>query len=148
MSLYERIESDARAALKEGKTAKLSVLRMLISAIKVFELEKRSGKVEEQEVLEIIHGQIKQRKESIEQFKKGNRLDLADKETEELGVLEAYMPEQLSDEELVKIIKETISETGAATNRDTGKVMKLVMGKIRGRADGRAVNKLVTGFLK
>src|SRR3989338_5162181 len=104
MNLYERIESDARVALKEGKRDKLSVLRMLLSAVKVYELEKKAGKVEDREIIEIVQRQAKQHKESVEQFKKGNRPELADKESRELKVLESYLPEQLSEADLLKIV--------------------------------------------
>ena len=148
MNLYKRIESDARAALKEGERDKLSVLRMLLSAVKVYELEKKAGKVEDHEVIEIVQRQEKQHKESIEQFKKGNRPDLADKEAQELKVLESYMPQQLGEAELLKIIKDAIAETGASSlTSDIGKVMKAVMEKVKGKADGSLVNKLVSGLL-
>src|SRR3989338_1030641 len=139
MNLYKRIESDARAALKEGERDKLSVLRMLLSAVKVYELEKKAGKVEDHEVIEIVQRQAKQHKESIEQFKKGNRPDLADKEAQELKVLESYMPQQLGEAELLEIIKDAIAETGASAKSDIGKVMKAVMEKVKGRADGSSV---------
>ena len=148
MNLYERLESDARAALKESSKEKLSVLRMLLSAVKVFELEKKAGKVEDREIIEIIQRQAKQHKESIGQFKNGNRPDLADKESRELKVLESYLPEQLSEAELLKIVKDAIAETGASAKSNMGKVMKAVMEKAKGRADGSSVNKLVSGLLK
>ena len=148
MGLYEKIETDAKRALKEGDAARLSVLRMLLSAIKTFELEKQGGAVEEADVLEIIKRHIKQHKESIEQFAKGKRQDLVDKETKELKILEAYMPKQLEEAQVLNIIKETIQETGFTTKADVGKVMKLVMAKVKGNADGKLVNNLVMGLLK
>lgn len=148
MDLYERIESDMRAALKGGDQARLLVLRMLVSAIKQFEIDENVKSPAEADVLQIIQRMIKQHKESIEQFKKGNRQDLVDKEAVELKVLEAYMPEQLGEAELEKIVKDAISETGAATKADLGKVMKAVMEKARGRCDGKTVNQLAMKFLK
>ena len=149
MNLYERIESDARAALKEGKRDRLSVLRMLLSAVKVYELEKKAGEVEDREVIEIVQRQAKQHRESIEQFTKGHRPDLADKEAQELKVLESYMPQQLGETELLEIIKDAIAETGASSlTSDIGKVMKAVMEKVKGRTDGSLVSKLVSGLLK
>ena len=148
MNLYERIESDMKAALKEGVAGKLSVLRMVVAAIKQFEIDKNVKAPAESDVIQILSRQIKQHKESIEQFGKGNRPDLADKEAVELKILEAYMPEQMQEEELLAIVKAAISETGASTKAETGKVMKLVMEKAKGRADGKAVNQLVMKFLK
>ena len=122
------------------------------SLVKLYVEEKYSDDVrqwvEEAEIIEIIRRQAKQRKESIEQFGKGNRPDLADKEAQELKVLESYMPQQLGEAELLEIIKDAIAETGASAKSDIGKVMKAVMEKVKGRADGSSVNKLVSGLLK
>lgn len=133
-------------ALKEGDAIKLSCLRMALSAIKTLEIEKKD--MEEADVLQIIQRQIKQHKESIEQFEKGERPDLADKEAKELAILEAYVPKQLNEDELLTIIKGVISETGAAAKSDAGRVMKAVMDKVRGRADGKVVNRVVMSLLR
>jgi uncharacterized protein YqeY len=98
--------------------------------------------------MQILSRQIKQHKESIEQFKKGNRPDLADKEASELSILESYMPAQMSEDEVVAIVKTAISETGAIAKSETGKVMKAVMEKARGRVDGKTVNQIVMKLLK
>lgn len=148
MSLYERIENDMKSALKKGDSARLSVLRMLVSSIKTFLIDKNLKSPQDADVLQLLQRQIKQRKESVEQFKKGNRQDLADKELKELEILEAYMPKQLSEEELTLIVKEAIGDLGAKTKADMGKVMKAVMEKAKGRTDGKAVNELVMRFLK
>ena len=148
MGLYERLEGDMKAALKGGDAMKLSVLRMLVSAVKVFEIEKNTKRVEDPEIVKILTRQIKQHKESIGEFEKGLREDLAAKEKAELKILEAYMPEQMSEAEIAKIVKDAIAETGAVSKSDLGKVMKAVMEKAKGRADGKIINQIAMGLLK
>jgi uncharacterized protein YqeY len=148
MDLYKRIEDDMKAALKEGASDRLSVLRMVVSAVKTFQIDKNLKSAQEADVLQILQKQVKQRRESIEQFRSGNRQDLADKEAKELKILESYLPEQLGEAELEALVKAAIAETGAATKADTGKVMKAVMDKARGKADGKAINQAVMKFLK
>lgn len=148
MSLYEKIESDMKTALKEGNALKLSVLRMLVAAGRQVQIDKNSKSVTEPEMLQVLQRHIKQHKESIEQFKKGNRQDLADKELSELKILEAYMPEQMGEEELKSMIKAVIAESGAKTKSEMGKVMKLVMERTRGACDGKLVSQLVMGSLQ
>ncbi|MCM8790264.1 MAG: GatB/YqeY domain-containing protein [Candidatus Omnitrophica bacterium] len=148
MALHERIENDMKSAMKEGDTVKLSVLRMLVAAIKQFEIDKNIKSPSDADTAQIISKQIKQHRESIEQFKKGNRSDLAEKEASELKILETYMPAQLGEAELLDIVKNVISETGATTKADMGKVMKAVMEKIRGQADGKIINQIVMRLLK
>jgi uncharacterized protein YqeY len=148
MSLYQKIESDMKEAMRQKDTAKLSVLRMFVSAVKTMQIEKNLRDVPDGEALKILQTQIKQHKESIAQFEKGNRPDLVSKEAAELAVLESYMPRQLTEDEIAAIIKDAISETGAATKQDMGRVMKLVMEKVAGRADGKLVNALVMKMLK
>lgn len=146
MELYERLESDAREALRSQDREKLSVLRLVIASVRTLALEK-TGAVTEQETLQVIQRHIKQRKESIEQFTRGNRPDLVAKETAELRILEAYLPAQLSDAEVRSAVAAAIAETGAASKADIGKVMKLVMERVRGKADGKAVNRIVAELL-
>ena len=148
MSLYERIENDMKSALKEGDAVKLSVLRMLVSAVRMLELDKNIKTLQDGDVLQVIQRHIKQHKESIEQFEKGRRNDLVEKEAGELKILELYMPKQLGEEELSAIVKEAISESGAKSKTEMGKVMKIVMEKAKGRADGKAINQMVMKFLK
>jgi len=148
MDLYEKIELDIKTALKSGDSKKLSVLRMALSAIKMIEIEKNIKRASTDDVMKVMQKQIKQHKESITQFEAGKRADLVAKEAEELKILESYMPEQLSADELAKIAKEAIAETGAVTKSDLGKVMKLAMEKAKGRADGKALNQVIAGFLK
>lgn len=148
MDLYSKIEEDIKTALKSGDSKKLSVLRMALSEIKNHEINKKLKKAAEGDVLQIMQRQINQHKDSIEQFEKGNRSDLAQKEKAELEILISYMPKQLSEEELTKIISDVISATGAVTKSETGKVMKAVMEKVRGRSDGKTINQLVMKLLK
>jgi len=148
MNLNQRLETDMRSALKAGDSLRLSVLRMALSPIKMLAIEKNLKEVSDGEVVSILQRQIKQRRESISQFNKGNRPDLAEKETKELAILEAYMPKQLTDDELMEIVKLAISESGAVSRADMGKVMKLVMEKAKGKADGKIVNQFVMQFLK
>lgn len=148
MELYRKIEEDIKLALKGGEAVKLSVLRMLLSAIKMFEIEKNVKRTGEADILQIIQRQIKQHKDSIAQFEKGSRADLADKEKIELKVLESYMPEQMSEVELTAIVKEAIGSSGAVTKAEVGKVMKIAMEKTKGRADGKAVRDIAMKMLK
>jgi uncharacterized protein YqeY len=147
MGLYDQLQNDMKHAMKSGETVKLSVIRMAISAIKLMEIDKKLSKVEDSDVANIIQKQIKQHKDSIEQFEKGNRKDLADKERAELAVLEAYMPKQMSEEELAALVKEVINDIGAKSKADTGKVMKAVLEKAKGRADGKSVSQIVGKIL-
>ncbi|MFA6142220.1 MAG: GatB/YqeY domain-containing protein [Candidatus Omnitrophota bacterium] len=148
MDLYNKIEADIKSALRSGDSKKLSVLRMALSEIKNHEINKKLKKASEGDVLQIMQRQVNQHKDSIEQFEKGNRPDLVQKEKAELEILVSYMPKQLSEEELAKIIGEVISTTGAVTKSETGKVMKAVMEKVKGRSDGKTINQLVMRLLK
>jgi uncharacterized protein len=142
MELRERIESDVKHALKTGAKEKVSTLRMLNAALKNKQIDKRRP-LSEEEVIETIRSLIKQRKDSIEQFAKGQRQDLVDKETAEVAVLEAYLPAQLSREELAALVREAVTQTGAQGARDMGKVMKALIPMVGGRADGKLVSELV-----
>ncbi|MBN1526658.1 MAG: GatB/YqeY domain-containing protein [Candidatus Omnitrophica bacterium] len=148
MTLYEKINQDMKDALKQGDAVKLSALRMLIAAIKLQEIDENLKALDEDDIVQIVRKQVKQHKESIEQFEKGKRQDLADKELKELKVLETYMPQQLSQEEVLAIVKAALAETGAVARSDAGKVMKIVMEKVKGKADGKAVSQLVMSLLK
>lgn len=148
MTLYEKIGGDVKRAMKEADSMRVSVLRMVISDIKKLEIEKNLKSIDDDMVLQALQKHSKQHKESIDQFEKGARKDLADKEAAELKILAEYMPEQLTTDELLKIVKDVIGETGAASKNDTGRVMKAVMEKAKGKADGKAINQLVQQFLK
>lgn len=147
MNIYEMIGQDYKTALKDKDALKVSVLRMVISAVKMLEIQKNLKAVDDADAVQIIQKQIKQRKESIDQFLKGNRKDLADKEAAELKILETYVPRQLTEEELKSVVQAIIAEIGAATKADTGRVMKAVMEKVKGKTDGKAVNQVVSGLL-
>jgi len=145
--LEEKIFNDYKQALKNKETIRSSTLSFLRSEIGNALIEKRKKNLDDAEVISIIKKQIKQHQDSIEQFKKGNRQDLVDKETRELEILKSYLPEELSVEEVKKIVEEAIRETQAAEPKDMGKVMKVVLAKIAGKADGKLVSELVKARL-
>jgi len=162
-SLQENLNNNLKNALKEKQELLILVLRGLNAAIHNKEIEKRTklskqekdikkleelSKLSEEEVLEIISSEAKKRRDSIEEFKKGNRQDLVDKETKELEIIKNYLPEQMSEEQIREEVKKSIAETGAAGPKDTGKVMSLVMPKLKGKADGQVVSKIVGELLK
>lgn len=137
------IENDLKEAMKQKNQLKLSVLRMVKSAIINQKIEKKTQNLDDAGVLAIISKQIKQHKDSIDSFTKGQRNDLVEKEKQELAILESYMPKQLSPEELLNLIKESIKETGASGPQDSGKVIKMVMEKAKGAAEGKTVSQIV-----
>ena len=141
--LRDRLGQDLAAGLKNKDSTRVSVIRMLMAAVKNREIEKRVDKLDDKEVISVIKKSVKQHKDSIEQFQKGNREDLVEKEKAELLVLEGYLPKQLTREEIEPIVKEAIKKAGASSRSDTGKVMKLVMGEISGNADGKMVSQIV-----
>jgi len=162
--LRQKIQEELKETLKEKKETKLSTLRMLIAAIINKEKEKRyklskekpelsekelekESQLNDEQVLEVIFSEAKKRKEAILEFEKGGREDLAKKEKAELEVLEKYLPEQLSEEEIKKIVKEAIEKTGAKEMKDIGKVMAELMPKTKGKADGGLVSKVVKELL-
>ena len=147
MTTVERIAEDFKNALKTGDKQKLSVLRMVKAAGKNREIEKGSPLAEE-DLQEILRTFMKRGKESIEQFSKAGREDLAKKETDELAVLHPYLPQQLSNDEVEALVKGAIHETGAKGAMDMGRVMKAVMEKAKGRADGKIINELVRKMLE
>ena len=142
MGLRETIDTDIKSALKSGAKDRLSALRMLSAALKNKQIDKRRQLTEE-EIVETVRYLIKQRRDSIELFAKGGRQDLVDKETAEVGVLEAYLPQQLSPEELEVMVRDAVAKTGAQGAKDMGKVMKAILPMIGGRADGKLVSELV-----
>ncbi len=147
MSLHEKIDQDLITAMKAKEAVKLSVLRMLKSALNNTAIEKKKDKLADPETIEIIQRQVKQRKESIDSFQKGGRQELADKEKQEMEVLAVYLPEQLSDEALKKIAQEVIAKTGATSKTDSGKVMKDLMPLIKGKADGKRAQEVLAQLL-
>lgn len=141
--LEERIFDDYKAAMKAKDTLKSSVLSFLRAEIINVAFAKKKTKLDDNEVIAVVRKQIKARQDSIEQFKKGNRQDLADKESKELEILKIYLPEEIPQEEINKVIEEAISSTQASGLKDMGRVMKEVMAKVAGRADSKAVSDLV-----
>ena len=147
MSISEKIAGDFKEALKTGNKSKLSVLRLIKSAMKNQEIEKRTLLTDE-DVQAILRSYVKRSRESIEQFSKAGRAELVEKEKEELSIVQGYLPEQLEEDELRKIIKAIVEEAGASGPGDMGKVMKSVMAKLKGQADGRLVNTIVREMLE
>ena len=147
MGLKERIGEDIKSAMKTKDELKLSALRMLKAAIGNAEIAKKRDFVDE-DIVSILQTAVKQRKDSAEQFRAGNRPELAEKETAEIKILEAYLPAQLGEQELKELIAKAVSETGAGGAKDIGKVMGRLMPLVKGKADGGLVNRLVREILK
>lgn len=142
MSLQEQISAALKDAMRARDEVKMSTLRLVLTAIKKREKEARSL-LEDQEVISVITTQIKQRRESIEQYRQAGREDLAQTEENELQILQGYMPEQVSEEEISNTLDEIIAEVGAASMKDMGTVMKAAMAKLAGKAEGGAINAMV-----
>jgi uncharacterized protein YqeY len=146
MGLREEITKEIASAVKAGDKLRLSTLRLLLAAVKNKEIELRK-ELSDEGVHKVASTLSRQRRDSIEQFKKGGRFDLADKEEEELEILKAFMPPQLSTDEIMEIVKKAVSETGATGVKDMGKVMKAVMAELKGKAEGKTVQQVVKEFL-
>jgi uncharacterized protein YqeY len=146
-SIKDRITEDMKKALIAGDKVRLSVTRLLKSEIRYKEIEKGS-EFSEEDVISVLSSSVKRHKDSIEQFEKGGREDLVACEKAELEIIWEYMPKQLEDDELSKIVDEAIKETDASDLSCLGEVMKIVMPKVKGRADGKRVNELVSSKLK
>ena len=142
MSLKAQITDDMKSAMKAGDKDRLKVVRLILAAVKQVEVDKRI-ELDDAAVLSVLDKMVKQRRDSVEQFQKGNRKDLADIELAEIAVLEEYLPEQLSDADLDALIEEAIASTGAESIRDMGKVMGQIKAKAAGRADMGAVSATV-----
>jgi len=140
--LEDQIRKDLKSAQKQKEALEVSVLRLALSALHNRQIEKQE-KLTDEDVVSVLRTQVKQRKESIEAFKKGGRSELARKEKEELAILSKYLPQEISKEELAKIVDKIISSTGASGPSDFGKVMGRVMGQVKGRAEGATVAALV-----
>src|SRR6185312_9405648 len=138
MSLKERITDDMKAAMRSGEKERLGLIRMITAGIKQREVDERIT-LDDGQVLAVLEKMIKQRKESVEQFKAGNRQDLVDKEAAEIVLLQSYLPTPLSDADIDALIKEAVAATGAAGIKDMGRVMAFIKGKAQGRADMGAV---------
>jgi uncharacterized protein YqeY len=145
MTLQERIDSDLKDAMRAKDVAGLGVLRMLKSALRYSAIEKAGAEsqLDDSEAAQVVRKQVKQRQDSIESFEKGGRPELAAKEKDELAILQAYLPQGLTADELVKIVRETIGEVGATSKAQMGAVMKALQGKVAGRADGKTLSQEV-----
>lgn len=143
--LKQKLKEELKQSMLARTELKTSVLRMLLSAINYYEIQKGGAGYEatDEDVLSVIQKEAKQRKDSIEEFKKANRPELVDKETKELEMLQVYLPAQMSEEQIREIVKQTISEIGATSVADIGKVMGALMPKVKGKADGGMVSKIV-----
>lgn len=144
--LKQEITDKMKEALKSGKKLRLSTLRLLLSEIKNAEIAKRK-ELSELEILEVVNREIKRRKDAVEQYNRGGRQDLVDKETKEAEILQEFLPPPLTDEEIRRIIEEAVAESGAVGMREMGRVMAIVMPKVAGRADGRKVSEAVKAKL-
>lgn len=146
MNIQERIDSDLKEAMRARDTAKLGVLRMLKSALKYAAIAKSGAEAElsDAEALQVIRKQVKQRQDSIESFEKGSRAELANKEKEELSILNAYLPQAMSADEVEKTVREAIAEVGATSKAQMGTVMKAVQAKVAGRVDGKTLSQEVS----
>ena len=150
MSLKDRIGEDIKAAMKSKEKVRLEAVRSIKKALLEKEVSLRpSGQTEltEAQEMEVLMQQAKQRRDSIEQYRQAGRVDLADQEAQELAILEAYLPKQLSDDELSKIIDEIIAEVRATSAKELGKVMGLAMPRVKGQADGKKIQELVKAKL-
>jgi len=144
MALQQRLADEMKEAMRTGDTDRVSVIRLLRSSIKNKEIDKGKGQqLTDEEILQVISSAVKQRKESIEQFEKGGRQDLVEKEKKELSILQSFLPQPISDEELRIKIKEAIAQSGATDVKDMGKVMKLLVPQLVGRAEGSKISQFV-----
>lgn len=146
MTIEQRIDEQMKGAAKARDAAKLSTLRLIRAAVHNKRIELQRD-LEDKDVIQVLSSMAKQRKDSIEQFDKGGRLDLVEREEAELAVIKTFLPEELSEEEIKAEIDRVIEEVGATGPRDMGAVMKALMPRIAGRADGRLVSDLVKAAL-
>ena len=147
MTLIDRLSEDLKESLKSRNSLKSSVIRLLKSSIKYREIEKKAP-LSDDEIIEVIMSGIKQRRESVEQFSKGGRTDLVQKESNEIEIMQVYLPQPLTEEELVDEVKSVIKEVGATSAKDMGKVMKALMPRIKGRAEGTKVSSIVKELME
>ncbi len=145
--LQEQINKDYIDALKQKNTVKSSTLNFLRAQLKNVAIEKKKDVLDDAEVVVVIKKQLRQRQDSIEQFEKGGRADLAQKERTELDILKLYLPQELSEEEILPTVRECIKEVSASSVKDMGKVMKLVISRLAGRADNKKVSEIVRNTL-
>lgn len=147
MSLAERLNDDMKQAMKAQDKFRLSTIRMVRASVKNQEIELRRP-LEDNEVLDILSREVKQRKDSLQEFKKAGRDDLTKDLEAEIAIIAQYLPEQLTEEEIKAIVTQTIQETGTSSKADMGKLMGALMPKVKGRADGKLVNQIVQQLLQ
>lgn len=145
-SIKERLTSDLKQAMKGGDNTRRNVIRLVMSAIKNAEIAKRDN-LEEADIIGVIAKEARQRQESIDAFKQGNRQDLVAQEEAELAILQEYLPQQASREEIVAAAQQIIADVGAEGPRDKGRVMPRLIAQFKGKADGREINDIVTELL-
>jgi uncharacterized protein YqeY len=146
LSLQAKIDQDLKEAMRNKDKIRMSAIRMLKAAIKKQEIEKR-GSLTDEEIVDVISREIKQRRDSISEYEKAGRQDLVDKEQAEVDILMTYLPKQLTEEEIRSLVQQVIAEVGAKSKADMGKVMSAIMPKVKGRADGRVVNQIAQQLL-
>ena len=147
MTLIERIDTDLKTAMKSKDELRLGVLRMLKSELKYKAID-TGNDLSEEDTIAVLSSASKKRNEAMEEYRRGGREDLAERELAEYQIIKEYLPEQLSEDELKSLVKKSIEETGAVSMKDLGTVMKELMPKVRGRADGKTVNIVVRSILQ
>ena len=148
MSIKEQLTSDMKAAMKAHDKLRLDTIRMVRGAIRQAEIDGGHKELSEDDMAAIVAKEVKSRRDSIEEFKKGGREDLVAKTQAEIDVLMPYLPAQLSEDEIRALVKEAVEKTGASSPKDMGKVMGMLMPKVKGRADGKMVNTIVRSMLQ
>ena len=155
MALKDRLADDLKDAMRAGEAVRRETLRSVLTAVRNTEISRVNVKDEsasrqelaDSDVLDVLQKQAKQRRESIEEYKKAARQDLVDRESAELEIISAYLPAQMGRDEIVAEVRKAMEETGAAGPGDKSKLMPVLMGRLKGRADGRAINEVVTELL-
>ena len=146
MSLKQKLDDDLKQAMKAGDKTRRSVLRLLMAAIQNTQIARQTD-LTDADILGVIAKEVRQRQESIEAFKQGDRQDLVTQEEVEMAILKGYLPEQMTREEVVEVARRVIEEVGAQGSGDKGKVMPRIVAQLKGRADGREINVVVTELL-
>ncbi|MCT4632874.1 MAG: GatB/YqeY domain-containing protein [Firmicutes bacterium] len=146
MSIKDRLIADLKVAMKEKDALKKSTITMLRAAVKQQEVDNRV-ELSDEEILDIVSKQVKQKRGAIEEFQKGDRMDLVEEAQNEIEVLMNYLPEQMSEEELLEVVKSVVAEVGASSPKEMGKVMGALMPKIKGKADSKLASKYVKDLL-
>jgi len=147
MNLQERVQGEIKAAMLAKDAPRLSTLRLLKSAIGYAQIERKTDRLSDVEIIAIVQKEVKKRRDSVEQYLAGGRPELARNETEEIALLETFLPEPLTAAELVQIVRATIQELGATSKKEMGLVIKAVQAKTAGRADGKTISSLVGQLL-